>query len=477
MFKAIYFSRSYNPLADSITETIFKAYIIVFSDPKDQDFYQTFNYFWNTSFITDVIVISKEGPCIDVYSYQPFTSTSCNVVSVQKIHKLCEKSSNLKTFPRIIKDLHKCVIRGSASTGLIHKTLKSPFYEETTLNLLSTVMNFTFEISRKDIRTDVETFDVTKFDVAYGANILTEKRVKIMSPSYPHSSKSLYMFLKYEKNCKTSLEILLEPFHWTVWLALIASSALGTIVLAISNKSSFMKESSAMLRILLGIPIQISSSCNFSIRIQYFNWMCLGLVISACHHAIFFDILKFNLLKPLPRTLQEVVRTNFVHAIMVPEPISVEISEYLRRFTDIEIVVERVNGIIPAVLHGKERILGIATMTMVAFSGEDIDSFSILEDKLTTIFSAVYFRKNSFLLNTFNKLVLDLYSGGFLQKWRDDFFGQMFGKSIDVSQVKALSMGELYGIFNIGMVLLLVSAGCFVAEIISFKFKDSFLNA
>lgn len=471
--KLFFNSRSYNPLVVPISETIFTAFIVVFSDPEDQDFYRTFHYFWKTLFITDVIVVSntRQEPCVDVYSYQPFTSTKCRVVTVEKIDQICENSSNtpLEIFPRTIKDLHKCEIRGSASTG---PNLKSPFYEESTLKQFSRILNFTFHITIKDIKYS-EVFDLTKFDLAYGSNILTQERIKIMSASYPHSTKGLYMFLKYEKNCKTSLEILLEPFHWTMWLALIISSIFGATLLSISKNSSIMNESSAMFRMLLGISTRLSAN-HFAVKIQYFCWMCLGLMISATHHAIFFDILKFDLHKPLPRTLRDVVDTKFVQAIIVPEPIGEQISGYLRRFTDMEIITERVNGIIPTVLHGKQRLLGVITSTMVAFSGEDIESFYILEDNLSTIFSAIYFTKNSFLLKTFNKLALELHRSGILQKWRDDFFGQVFAKCNDASRVKALSMGELYGIFNICTILLLMACGSFVAEVIYFRIRNKY---
>lgn len=185
-----------------------------------------------------------------------------------------------------------------------------------------------------------------------------------------------------------------------------------------------------MFRMLLGISTK---------KIQYFCRMCLGLMIAATHHVV------------------EVVNMHFIDAIIVPEPIAEEVSKFFRRFTDIEIVIERVNGVIPAVLYGKRGVLVITTRTSAVFRGENIDSFFILEEKFSAIFSAIFFSKNCFLLNNFNSMVLELYVGGFLQKWRKDFFGQMFGKNKVISQVKALCMEELYGICNIHLILLLVS--------------------
>lgn len=448
-----------------------KAFIVVFSDPKHQDLYQTFHYFWEFLFITDVIAISygRQEPCVDIYSYQPFTRTSCRVVTVSKIHEICKNSSNtqLKVFPRMIKNFHKCEIRGSASTGEIYNTLKTPFYEENCLKELSIVLNFTFKIERKNIKVDIEKFDFTNFDIVYGSNMLTEDRMKIMSYSYPHSPKSLYMFLKNERNYRTSLEILLEPFNWTMWLALIVSSVIGTILLAIRKQSSIIEESLTMLCMLLGISAKLSSN-HFAVRIQYFCWLFLGLMISTIHHAIFFDILKFDLLQPLPRTLQDVVETNFVQAIMVPEPIGEKMTEYLRRFTDMEIIIERVNGIVPALLHGKQKLLAITTRTVMAFSSEEMNSFHILEDELSTIFTALYFQKNSFLVKSFNKFSMEIHCSGILRKWREDFYGELSMNREIVDHVKALSMRELLGIFEVWAILLLLSCGIFVAEIVYF---------
>lgn len=458
------FSRKYNPEPDPTIDTLFQAFVVVFANPESQDIYRTFEYFWNISFITDVVAISylRQEPCVSIYSYQPFTQTSCRAVTIEKLHGLCRNDSKtqLNLFPRIITNLHKCIVRGSSSTG----KYASNFHEENCLNLLSNKINFTFLITRKDLKSE-ELFDMTYFDLAFGANILTEERIRFMSPSYPQSSKNLHLFVRYEETLKTSLEILLEPFQWTLWLALIVCSSIGTTLLTFSKRSPILDESMTMMCMLLGITTKLPSK-RFAVRVQYFCWMCLGFMISATHHAIFFNIMKLAMLKPLPKTLEEVLKKNYVEAILVPRPIGDHMSEYLRRFTNIEVIVARVHGIIPAVLHGEKRVLGVTTGSMVAFSGEDFRSLHFLEDKVSSFFSAIFFKKNSFLLRPFNKMVMQLYCGGIIQKWRNDFFDRIFDVEKELRGFKVLGLTELGGIFQIWLIILSVSCCLVLAEIV-----------
>lgn len=301
----------------------------------------------------------------------------------------------------------------------------------------------------------------------FGSYLITDYRTRFLSPSFPVDWKDLFLGFKNELIPKTSLEILLEPFDCKIWSVLTFFAIFGTIIISICKQSSLIKEFFIMICLLLGVATKISVQ-KAAFRIQYLCWMILGLIISSVHHAVFFDILKFDMNKLPPDTIHEIISTNFTQKILVPET-SIRRVEHLKENTDFKIVTRNVLDIIPEMLQGSERVAALMTEMMVLFSGENVDAFYIMKDKFASVLNAIYFQKNSILLEDFNSIVVELYSGGILQKWHNDVFDGLLESRLDCNYVNALTMFQLKGIFDIWMVLLGVSFIVFVGEIIVAK--------
>lgn len=442
---------------------------MVLPELKDNELERIFEYFWNTSYITNIVVISSEGPCVTVDSYQPFSADFCRKVKVERLYELCEESPlKLHVFPRVLKNLHKCEV--TCNSWIFEKTL----YEVNSMALFSSRINSTLLVTENsDPDSDLTTIDRENFDIIYGAWLLRLSRTKIMSASFPITFNRMYFFLRNEQTLKTSVEILLEPFHWSMWLALLASCVVGTILLYLIKRSSILGETSIMICAVLGISTNFHSS-HFAIRVQYFCWMCLGVMLTASHHAISFEILKFELLKKLPDTVKEVVASNFTDTIIVPNPIGDEIFKHLPKLAGMKIELIGDVEIVGEVMHRDKMVLGLLTDLMVFHSGEGIDSFHYLKDAFATLLHTIYFTKNSFLLESFNKMVLDLFSGGIMQKWKTDFYGNSLHNSKHNDYVKALGFRELKGVFEVWAVFLGCSFVIFIGEIVYVRFKGKF---
>lgn len=198
--------------------------------------------------------------------------------------------------------------------------------------------------------------------------------------------------------------------------------------------------------------------------------MCLGLIFSAVHHGMFFNILKTDLKKPLPKTLDEILQTNFTKKIVICDSIVKHMLSFIQKAKHFEYTVKRKGELLTEVLDGKER-LGLCSGMMIVFSGRKQSSFHVLSERYSMVLNTIYFTKNSFLLQGYNKMILELYSGGILQKWHTDIYRNVEKNDNQKDSFKALGIHELRGIFQISFICLTFTCILFACEVIWFRIK------
>lgn len=238
------------------SSTNFQAYIVVFPAIQEECIYKTFEHFWNESFVTNVIVLVLKNNCIHVYIYEPFSAGWCRKIKIIKLHTLCEIDENqqFQIFPRAVRNLNKCVIKSIAFFWRMN-----PHYEEWILQQFANQMNFTFNPSYDYENNLLETHELVKFDLFYGTYTLCLRGTESLSFGHPHNQIGMYLFLKNERELKTSLNILLQPFDKDSWIMFGLSGLFGSLFLALIERSPITDQIILMFSLLLGVPIKLHS--------------------------------------------------------------------------------------------------------------------------------------------------------------------------------------------------------------------------
>lgn len=343
------------------------------------------------------------------------------------------------------------------------------FFEGKILNEFSKLTNLTFvadELEANFYRNQPLKILAVPSDIFCGEYILTPGRADKFSYSFPHDTSSMVMFLKNEKIPKTSFEILLAPFDWCSWLLLLISWLLGSISITFMTHMGFVKACMLILSLILGIPAHFRHT-QFHMRIQYLTWLILGLTFSIVHHAVFFHILQTSLTKPLPNTLAKIMKTNYSRTFFTDEYIFLDIfdaNEDIKN-ASMKFVWKHPSEFLREMFKTEERVIGVATSRIYEWRTKGYsDLLYRLPERFMTIFNTMYFEKNSFLVNDMNKMILDLYGGGILEKWMFDIVGRRRNSDF-VERYRKLSLVELGGIFEIYVIFIIISFGMFIGEI------------
>lgn len=467
--------RSYNLTSNPKSDGIFQGYIVFVPQIKIKNLQKLFLRFWKTFYILNVILITTKDNCIIIYTYEPFSDISCRTINIKILEIFCSKGEykSFDVFPRKIENLYKCKVRGNAWCGDI-KVMSFPHLESKTLQSFSKKLNFSFKVLKTgDFH---QSYTAGNFDIIFGNYHNSEQRSKILSVSFPHDWHYIFMFLKRRQHMKTSWEILVEPFDWNLWLMLIICLIVGPILLSFFKKCSFINEFTTILCLLFGISTKLSAK-RFNIKIQYYLWMFLGVIITSAHHAAYYNILQFKLYCSLPETLEEIKNQNISDNLLIPIALA-NGTEYFKNKTGMKVSVVRGFNIIPKILYGSKRSMGLTSLEMISNSEFDLESFHIIDDVVLTVYSVIFFEKHSFLVNPFNEMLINLYSGGILEKWKNDFFKSSikeFKSYLSRNyRIQKFSFKQLSKAFEIWFVFLFLSSIILAGERICFNRRCQF---
>jgi hypothetical protein len=100
----------------------------------------------------------------------------------------------------------------------------------------------------------------------------------------------------------------------------------------------------------------------------------------------------------------------------------------------------------------------------------------ICKEQLMTVNIVMYFPKNSFLRDAFNKQLGGLSTAGIVQYWVQKYANPRFLniKAASSAQQK-LTIEKLSGVFNILLIGLAIALLAFIVEIATFKIKKTFV--
>lgn len=105
-------------------------------------------------------------------------------------------------------------------------------------------------------------------------------------------------------------------------------------------------------------------------------------------------------------------------------------------------------------------------------------TYRVCKEHLYTVNNGLLFQKNSYLIEAFNKAILNLQSNGLIDYWISNYIDVSY---LNVKEKKKsaekLTIHQLSGSFQLWLVGLLIASICFILEIIFEKYHNFFVKA
>lgn len=466
--------RHHNPLSVRHEIKNFQAYLIYLKNVNSLP--EVFNYFWNVSYITNVNVIVPSNHCLRIFSYSPFSISGCRQISIKEHSISCGTNhSTFDYYPVKTLNMYKCPLRTASWTWLPYSKVVGnnvTFFEGMILNAFIKVVNASFKVTLMDGTDGADSKDVVskKADLMHGEYKMTIPRNGNFTYGVPHYDTSVIMFLKRENIRKSSALILLKPFREWALTFLICTIFVTTIIGSCVSKMSLLNIFFNIISILLSNSYKVRDS-KYQVRLFMSAWMVFGLILAASYHAIFFETLRSDLHYQLPVKYGEIVSTNYSKIFIM----DIYLKNDIFYFPEIEkenfqfIFTNNNEPPVSAVQNSDRKLIGIATIVMFSyFSLRDFGDTTTLHQLSEAYFKfyyTIYFSRNSFLVNDYDKMIMQLKSAGLIEKWMADILKIKKTRSGAQKPSLVLSYAELGAIFNLSGYLFVVASLVLMLEI------------
>ncbi|KAH8235577.1 hypothetical protein KR032_003317 [Drosophila birchii] len=464
-----------------------------------------FDYCWRYQLIHCSVQVQKSNGDILFYSYYPFGERGCADMEPQLINRY--NGSTLvepEIFPRKLRNFYGCPVRCAlwnsppflrlAEAAEDVTVTVSGGYEGRLLLALAEKMNFSIAVRpmQGNVRDGaLEMLQHGEADLTLGGIRQTVGRSMVATSTHNyHQTREVFGVLasSYELS---STDILLYPYRLQIWLGILGVVALSALLqLAVDRllrehgtDASLGARSWLNLELIfVGMPL-MDAPRSHTARLYCLMLMMYTLIIRTIYQGLLYHLIRTHQLNRWPQTIESLVERNYT---VVLTPIVLEALEE-----------------IPSVQHMKFRLLGdtdseldslyfleanhqlrrhataSALDIFIQFnrlSAERVHRqggnaegmvahFEIVPEDIISMQLTMYLAKHSFLIDQLNEEIMWMRSVGLLAVWSRWELVESYLRSEQSYQI--LGLVELYAIFLMVLVGLLLSLVVFLCELLS----------
>lgn len=490
---------------------------------QHEDLENLFSMLWKNYVANANVLIPVDRDQLQMYTFYPFTPTICGEAFPTHINTFVNGSFTQMTlhFNDKVENLFACPLKvvtfdvgpmmfltakpgGSFSIsgidaellkGEIHSSLFVAFLEFLLVLALAGRINFTIDLI--DVTEDGKwgTYEPNgtstgaigvmvnkQADFAMGKFGLTLRNTKILSPSISYISFPLVVVIPPGEPYNP-LEKLTKPFRAEVWIFVLIFLALGfatiTVVRLCNGKVQDFVFGEAnysphvnLVKVFLGDSLTHLPTRNFA-RTLLFMFILYCFVIGNAYTGSLFSFIQANHLKPIPKTIDEMIAKGFTFYMTPPAA---------RVLSDATKIYQNRKVISMNEWQETERKL-----TNPHFKGGLISSFEqfhyynslagqnskleICPELLLTLQFTIYFQKNSFLVNRFDREILGFSSNGMINMLVDKYLKKKLTTAGE-HEPKALQLDQVMGSLWLLMFGILLSCIVAVVELLIKTLQD-----
>ncbi|XP_020808780.1 uncharacterized protein LOC110184546 [Drosophila serrata] len=495
-----YYAREYN----------YNEHYFIFLQARDRllqgEMRLIFDYCWRYQLIHCSVQVQKSNGDILFYSYYPFGERGCADMEPQLINRY--NGSTLEEpeiFPRKLRNFYGCPVR----CALWHSP---PFlrlaeedvdaisvtggYEGRLLLALAEKMNFSIAVRpiQRNVRDGtLEMLQRGEADLTLGGIRQTVDRGMVATSTHNyHQTREVFGVLasSYELS---SLDILLYPYRLQIWLGILGVVALSALLqLAVDR---LLREHGAdanlgarswlnLELIFVGMPL-MDTPRSHTARLYCLMLMMYTLIIRTIYQGLLYHLIRTHQLNRWPQTIESLVERNYT---VVLTPIVLEVLKEIpsvqhmkfRLLEDPGTELEPLN-FLEANHQLRRHVTASALDIFVQFnrlsavqvhqeggnSAETVAHFEIVPEDIINMQLTMYLTKHSFLVDHLNEEIMWMRSVGLLAVWSRWELVETYLRSEQSYQI--LGLVELYAIFLIVLVGLLLSLVVFLCELLSLR--------
>ncbi|KAH8363740.1 hypothetical protein KR200_005684 [Drosophila serrata] len=495
-----YYAREYN----------YNEHYFIFLQARDRllqgEMRLIFDYCWRYQLIHCSVQVQKSNGDILFYSYYPFGERGCADMEPQLINRY--NGSTLEEpeiFPRKLRNFYGCPVR----CALWHSP---PFlrlaeedvdaisvtggYEGRLLLALAEKMNFSIAVRpiQRNVRDGtLEMLQRGEADLTLGGIRQTVDRGMVATSTHNyHQTREVFGVLasSYELS---SLDILLYPYRLQIWLGILGVVALSALLqLAVDR---LLREHGAdanlgarswlnLELIFVGMPL-MDTPRSHTARLYCLMLMMYTLIIRTIYQGLLYHLIRTHQLNRWPQTIESLVERNYT---VVLTPIVLEVLKEIpsvqhmkfRLLEDPDTELEPLN-FLEANHQLRRHVTASALDIFVQFnrlsavqvhqeggnSAETVAHFEIVPEDIINMQLTMYLTKHSFLVDHLNEEIMWMRSVGLLAVWSRWELVETYLRSEQSYQI--LGLVELYAIFLIVLVGLLLSLVVFLCELLSLR--------
>ncbi|CAO1425859.1 unnamed protein product [Diamesa serratosioi] len=477
---------SFQPLLGQITAENYNFdgyFMFVVANGNSSSIQSLFKTLWQV-YIYNVIVLIEEDNQISLMSFIPYNKRVCGDTTPVIINKFNNGSLLFKTkelFPKKFVNLLNCPIK-IASFSIPPAVLRlqhenGSFYyignDVELMNEMSRVMKFKkqyiFGLDRagqgKVFDNGTSTGSINKVingevDLMMGNLFLTSSRMKFMTNTNSYSSMPMILIVPPGAPF-TSFEKLFKPFQATVWYCLLGALGFGMFAIFIIKHQSEELQNLVlgknvryhyfnMLLIFVGGSQTNLPGRNFS-RFLLMIFLLFCLVQRTLHQGSLYQFLKSENSAPPVQSINEMIEKEFEFFTFAAFEEFTHSSKIYERQT----VYDFRNA-----TYYDERIMDhefkgalISTLSLTAYKNEVIKNnvtVRICKEYLMSLPQVIYFRKNHFLVESFNDNIAKLNAAGLIDYWTKKYIKLKYLYGIEPPrEPKRLNISQLIGGFQI----------------------------
>ncbi|EDW82672.2 uncharacterized protein Dwil_GK25012 [Drosophila willistoni] len=482
----------------------YNEYYFIFLQARDYlhhtEMMAIFQYCWHYQLINCNIQVQKSNGDILIYSYYPFSRENCNDIEPQLINRYNGSSFiNPDLFPRKLINLYGCPLRAAIWNEppfiwLTERENKSENfvsggYEGNLLLSLAKKMNFTIAIRKPpNIKYRDEAMNMllhNDADLSLGGFRQTVERTILATSTHNyHQTRQVFGLLDASFELG-SFDILLYPYPLEIWLGILGVLGLALFIQLALDRLLHESHQDNWLNlelIFVGMPL-LQTPRSSAKRMYCIMLMFYTLLIRTVYQGLLYHLIRTHQLYRLPQTIDELVGQNYT-VVVTPT------------------AQETLSGI-PRVQHMNHRVIASTSETRpleflaehpeyrrhTVATAEDVfiyhnrrnalkasGHFELVPQELINIQFTMYLPKHSYLVDHINEEIMWMRSVGLLVIWARWELDESYLKNIQ--SFKILNLTDLYAIFLLVAMGLILSTAVFTLEILSrhwLKLQNLFL--
>ncbi|XP_017869399.1 PREDICTED: uncharacterized protein LOC108618005 [Drosophila arizonae] len=283
----------------------------------------------------------------------------------------------------------------------------------------------------------------------------------------------------------TSLDILFFPFRTSIWLAIGVVFALSFLMqLTMDRLLPLRHQGCLVLNVLLvfvGMPMAAFPR-SIAKRVHCIMLILYTLLIRTMYQGMLYHLIRTRMLNRLPQSLDEVVAHNYEVVL------SSGISDVLAEIPAIQQMRFHVADGDGSLMHplyylahnprGQRQVVAATLETFLLYNQlsvktgmeQGIHQFEIMSQDVIYMQMTMYLRKHSFLIDAFNEHIMWMRSGGLLAVWERWELDEVYLRDVRTTTYRIFGIHELYIIFVLMLIGLMLSTLLFCLERISLRF-------